>query len=367
MKNPRTGLPTDPHPVVVNPADGKPVDLGPLVPVLFGFAAFQQLRAASELQLFEYLTLNGPSTCDQVAAGLRLPPKSARKLLLGTTSLGLTEHEEGRYAPSPMLRDAIDGGVWPLIRNIIDFQHRLSYLPAMEYAESLRTGKNEGLKHLPGSGGDLYSRLEQALDLENLFFRGMNSWSELSNPVLLHQVDYAGVRDLLDVGGGDAVNAIALARAHPHLRITVFDLEGATEVARDNVAAAGLEDRISVVAGDMFGDPLPDGFDLVLFAHQFVIWSPEQNRALLKRAHEALRPGGRVAVFNAFADDDGCGPLYTALDNVYFATLPAEESTIYRWSEHEDWLTAAGFADITRVRSDGWTPHGVIEGRKPDA
>ncbi|MFF3226896.1 methyltransferase [Nocardia suismassiliense] len=344
----------------------KPVDLTSLVPVLFGFAAFQQLRAASELQLFEYLDLNGPATSDQAAAGLGLPVKSARKLLLGTTSLGLTDRADDRYALSEMLRAAMADGTWPLIRNIIDFQQRLSYLPAKEYAESLRTGKNLGLKHLPGTGNDLYTRLEQTPELENLFFRGMHSWSELSNPVLLHQVDYSGVTRILDVGGGDAVNAIALAQAHPHLKITVFDLEGAVEVAGDNIAAAGLGDRIDVVAGDMFGDPLPGGYDAALFAHQFVIWSPEQNVALLERAYAALPPGGRVIVFNAFADDDGRGPLYTALDNVYFTTLPSEESTIYPWREHEAWLVTAGFTDILRIRSDGWTPHGVIEGRKAD-
>jgi L-tyrosine C(3)-methyltransferase len=345
----------------------KPVDLSSLVPVLFGFAAFQQLRAASELQLFEYLTLNGPSTSEQVAAGLGLSPKSSRKLLLGTTALDLTEHDAGRYMPSETLRAAIDDGTWPLIRNIIDFQQRLTYVPAKEYAESLRTGKNEGLKYLTGSGNDLYTRLEQTPELENLFYRGMHSWSELSNPVLLYQVDYSGVSRILDVGGGDAVNAIALVRAHPHLKATVFDLAGAVEVARDNIEAAGLSDQIDVVAGDMFGDPLPDGYDVVLFAHQFVIWAPEQNLTLLKQAYEALPPDGRVVVFNAFADDDGAGPLYTALDNVYFATLPSEESMIYPWSEHEQWLAAAGFADITRIHNDGWTPHGVIEGRKPDA
>lgn len=338
----------------------------PLVPALFGFAAFQQLRAASELHLFEYLILNGPSTSDQVADGLQLPARSARTLLLGTTSLGLTDRLGDRYEPSATIRKLVDDGTWPLVRNVIDFQHRLAYTPAKEYTESLRSGKNEGLKHLPGTGPDLYTRLEQTPEMENLFFRGMNAWSELSNPVLLHQVDWAGVRRVLDVGGGNAVNAIALARAHPDLRITVVDLEGAVEVARDNVVAAGLEDRIDIVVGDMFDDPLPEGYDLVLFAHQLVIWSADQNQVLLKRAYEALAPGGRVAVFNAFADDDGAGPLYAALDNVYFTTLPSEDSTIYRWAEHEAWLIGAGFTDIRRVGIDGWTPHGVIEGRKPD-
>ncbi|GAA2923084.1 methyltransferase [Streptomyces thioluteus] len=343
----------------------KPVDLSSLVPVLFGFAAFQQLRAASELQLFEYLTLNGPSSSDEVSTGLGLPPKSARTLLLGTTALGLTERTGDRYTPSETLRAAIDDGTWPHIRSIIDFQQRVSYLPAQEYAESLRTGKNLGLKHLPGTGRDLYTRLEENPELGNRFYRGMHAWSELSNPVLVHQVDYRSVTKVLDVGGGDAVNAIALARAHPHLKVTVFDLEGAVEVARDNVEAAALGDRIDVVAGDMFAEPMPHGYDLVLFAHQFVIWSPEQNATLLKRAFEALSPGGRVVVFNAFADDDGAGPLYTALDNVYFTVLPFEESTIYPWCEHEEWLATAGFVDITRTHHHGWTPHGVIEGRKP--
>ncbi|WP_033289334.1 methyltransferase [Amycolatopsis jejuensis] len=343
----------------------KPVDLSSLVPVLFGFAAFQQLRAASELQLFEYLSQQGPAGSDEVAAGLGLPARSARTLLLGTTALGLTERTGDRYVPSAAIRAAIDDGTWPHLRSIIDFQHRLTYLPAQEYAESLRAGRNLGLAHLPGSGHDLYTRLEENPELENRFYQGMHSWSELSNPVLLRQVDYRGVTSVLDVGGGDAVNAIALARAHPQLKVTVFDLEGAVELARDNVAAAGLGDRIDVVAGDMFAEPMPGGHDLVLFAHQLVIWSPEQNVALLGRAFEALPPGGRVVVFNAFADDDATGPLYTALDNVYFTVLPFEESTIYPWRDHEEWLAATGFADITRIRSEGWTPHGVIEGRKP--
>jgi hypothetical protein len=74
-----------------------------------------------------------------------------------------------------------------------------------------------------------------------------------------------------------------------------------------------------------------------------------------------------VVVFNAFADDDGAGPLYTALDNVYFTVLPFEESTIYSWRDHEEWLASAGFTDITRIYNEGWTPHGVLEGRKSDA
>lgn len=342
----------------------KTADLTRFIPTMFGFAAFQHLRAACELQLFEFLGQHGPAMAEDVVEGLHLPGRSARTLLLGTTALGLTVVDDGVYRLDDHIRQAMDDGTWPLIRDIVEYQHRLTYLPAGEFAESLRSGRNAGLKHLPGTGGDLYTRLEQNPELENLFFRGMTAWSELSNPVLLDRVDYSDVDRILDVGGGSAVNAIALAKAHPHLHITVFDLEGAVDVARSAIETNGLSERISVVVGDMFTDPFPEGHDLILFAHQLVIWSPEKNRELLCRAYDALPEGGRVVVFNAFSDDGGIGPLYTALDSVYFMTLPADASTLYEWHEHEEWLADAGFGDVTRILPVGWTPHGVVEGRR---
>jgi hypothetical protein len=60
--------------------------------------------------------------------------------------------------------------------------------------------------------------------------------------VQLKGVDYSGVNRVLDVGG-DAVNAIALASSHPHLRITVLDRLTAVELAKDKIVAAALANR----------------------------------------------------------------------------------------------------------------------------
>lgn len=344
-------------------ADGDP--MGALVPVLFGYAAFQQLNAGCRLGLFELLDSAGPLSAEKVAEGLGIPRRGADVLLLGTTALGLTETEDGAYRNGPPVAAAFRDGLWSVLKDIVEFQDRVSYLPAADYAESLRTGENAGIRHFPGTTRDLYTRLSGVPGLEDLFYRCMHSWSRLSNPVLIEETDFSGVSRLLDVGGGDAVNAIALARAHPELRITVLDRPGALEVAERNIREAGLQERIGTRAADIFTDPYPGGHDAVLFAHQLVIWSPEQNLALLRKAYEAVEPGGRVLVFNAFSDDDGAGPLYAALDNVYFATLPFKHSTIYRWADHEAWLRAAGFTDVHRTTSRGWTPHGVLSARRP--
>ncbi|WP_433544706.1 methyltransferase [Streptomyces sp. CA-294286] len=341
---------------------GSSQDMGKLVPVLFGYAAFQQLNAACQLGLFELLDAEGPLPAGKAADALGLPRRSADILLLGTTALGLTQVEDDAYRNGPPVTAAFRAGLWPVLRDIVEFQDRVSYLPAADYAESLRTGENVGVRHFPGTTRDLYTRLSGVPGMEELFYRCMHSWSQLSNPVLVEHTDFSATRRVLDVGGGSAVNAIALARAHPGLRVTVLDRAGALEVAERNVREAGLAERIDTCAADIFTDPYPAGYDCVLFAHQLVIWSPEQNLTLLRKAYEAVEPGGRALVFNAFSDDDGAGPLYAALDNVYFTTLPFRHSTIYRWEQCESWLREAGFTEVGRTTGQGWTPHGVVSG-----
>ncbi|MBZ6089953.1 methyltransferase domain-containing protein [Streptomyces olivaceus] len=344
--------------------DPTPLAQRDLVPLLFGHAAFQQLNAFCELGLAELLSERPGLTGAQVAEALRLPPRSADVLLLGATALRLTVKDGDRYRNARLVTEWIDDGLWSNLRDIVEFQARIAYAPAAEYVDSLRNGENLGLRHFAGDTRDLYSRLAGTPGLEELFYRGMNSWSRVSNPVLVRGVDYSGVRRILDVGGGGALNAIELARTHPHLRVTVLDRPSALDVAAENIGHAGLSDRIDTYAADIFEDDYPAGYDCHLFAHQLVIWSPEQNKRLLGKSLRALDPGGRTLVFNAFTDDDGGGPLYTALDGVYFTTLPFESSTIYPWSAYEGWLRELGYASQRRVTLETWTPHGVVEGHK---
>jgi hypothetical protein len=169
-----------------------------LVPTLFGHAAFQQLKAGCELGLFEHLNAHPGSTKAEIAAVLELPARSVDVLLLGTTALALTTTSDDRYHNAEIIDQMFAEVTWQVLRDIVEFQDRISYLPATDYAESLRTGRNVGIRHFLGDTEDLYSRLTNTDGLEELFYRGMNSWSKLSNPVLVNGVDYAGISSVLD-------------------------------------------------------------------------------------------------------------------------------------------------------------------------
>src|SRR5262249_43144483 len=163
----------------------------------------------------------------------------------------------------------------------------------------------------------------------------------LSNSILTESNWFDGCHHILDVGGGDGVNALALARAFPYLTITVLDLEGAVAIARRKTEDAGLSRRVRGVVGDMFEDAYPAGCDCVPIANKIPIWSPADNLRLIKRAYQALPTNGRLVIFNEFISDALDGPLYAALDNVYFATLPTPDSQLYPPRDCVTWARAA--------------------------
>ncbi|WP_372447927.1 methyltransferase [Streptomyces smyrnaeus] len=344
-----------------------PLTMDRLSFILFGHAAFQYLNAACELGVLDLLAERGPLPEEEIRTRLELEERACAVLLLGCTALGLTVKEGGHYRVADLVASLRAGGTWQNIKDTVAFEQHVVYEGQADFTESLQRNSNVGLRRIPGDEPDLYQRLSGNPRLESVFYRYMKSWSELANSHLVHTLDLGNAHRLLDCGGGDAVNALALARHNPALQITVLEIPSSAEMTAARIARAGLSDRVGVQPGDMFADPFPTGMDCVLFAHQLVIWTPEQNTALLRKAYSALEPGGRVVIFNSMSNDEGDGPLVAALDSVYFAALPAEGGMIYPWRVHERCLRDAGFTAVERHPVPGWTPHGIIVATKEAA
>jgi L-tyrosine C(3)-methyltransferase len=344
--------------------EAPPLSMDGLAFVLFGHSAFQYLNAACELGLFELVGQASAVAKDQIAADLGLAERAADTLLLGCTSLGLLTRHDGQYRVAEVIGDLMRGQDWQRFKDTVAFEQYVTYEGQMDFTESLRRNTNVGLRRMRGTSSDLYHRLSENPHVESVFYRYMRSWSELANRHLVAQLDLSGAHSLLDCGGGDAVNAIELARANPELTVSVLEIGPTVPIAEKRIIEAGLADRIAVHAGDMFKDPFPLGHDYILFAHQLVIWTLEDNKFLLRKAYDALPRGGRVVIFNSMSNDSGDGPLVAALDSVYFTAIPAEGGMIYSWVQHEECLRQAGFSAWKRYQCPGWTPHGIILAEK---
>ena len=188
----------------------------------------------------------------------------------------------------------------------------------------------------------------------------MESYSGYANPHLVRNLDFSKTLSVLDVGGGGGGNAIALAKAFPNITLTLLDLPIVAPLAKAKIKKYKLSNRIKFYPADMFRNEFPKNQDAVLFIHQLVIWSEEQNELLLKKAYRALNKNGQVIIFSSIGDYSKQGRLMSALDTVYFRSVAVGNGMIYPWKDYEKWLRKVGFRKIQRIRCKTWTPHGII-------
>jgi hypothetical protein len=326
------------------------LDFDRLMQIACGHTAFQLCRCAVELRVFDLLAERPGLAEQELAAAIGLRARPFRILLHGLLTLRLVHHWVGGLVNDGEVdRLLVRGrpGNWVAA---MGWQHHIVYPGEIDLLESLRLDRNCGLERFPGTEGDLYARLAHDPALEQVFQQAMSALSTGANRDLAAAVDLAGVRHLVDAGGGDGTNLMALCAANPGLRGTVFDSPSVCERARANLRARGFDGRIGVHPGDLFTTPFPAGIDGVLLAHLLSIWSPQRDVALLRRVHAALPAGGRVVVFGMMADDGDQGPMSAALGSPYFISIATGEGMIYRQEEFAGFLTAAGFRLVERHR-----------------
>lgn len=332
--------------------------------LVHGTTAFELLRTALELELFERLEKTAIGlTVDEVATALDVQPQAARVLLLGLSSLGLVEVHEGRHVNTPMVRRKLLRDSHRFLGPLVDIQARVIN-PAMgDLADAVRENRNVGLRHFDSPGDTLYQRLTAYPELQQVFYANMGDASAKALEQLLGLYDFSGLRHVVDLGGGDGTNAIAIAQRYPDLRVTVFDQPTVTTLAAERVDDPDVASRVAFQPADLLTDPLPTDADAICYLHIFEIWSLERNTELLRRCWEALPEGGVCLVYSFVSRDDGTGPMSAGLVSPYFLTLASGEGMTYSARDMAQAVRDAGFRQVEEHRDLGFS-HALVVGRK---
>ncbi|HLY17639.1 MAG TPA: methyltransferase [Bryobacteraceae bacterium] len=176
-------------------------------------------------------------------------------------------------------------------------------------------------------------------------------------PHVVRAVGAAGVRRMLDVGGGSGAYSIAFAQANPLLQADILDLATVAPIAQQHIRKAGVADRVSVRAADLRSDSLGHDYDLAFVSAICHMLSPEENCDLLRRCYAALIPGGRIVIQDFILDPDKTAPKWGALFALNML-VGTRGGSSYSGMEFTGWLGGAGFQDIHHVRLPG--PAGLM-------
>jgi cyclopropane fatty-acyl-phospholipid synthase-like methyltransferase len=168
---------------------------------------------------------------------------------------------------------------------------------------------------------------------------------------VVEAVGAAGVRRLLDIGGGSGAYSIAFAQANPALRAEVLDLAPVLPIAQRHIREAGLTARVTTRVGDLRRDDFGREYDLILLSAICHMLGPEENQDLFRRCYRALAPNGRVVIRDFILEPSKAAPRGAALFalNMLVAT---DNGATYSEGEYRDWLSQAGFAQVTRTGAD---------------
>ena len=241
---------------------------------LAGVRQYHAVTTALDLGLFDLL--EEPKTGRECADILGCRPDLTGLLCESLVSLGLLERHGEAFRTSMTARSYLIRHSPFCQQHAIAFQRRIAGLWA-------------DLPAIMKDGPVTYDRAEMFRDVI------IPSMAENCRCGLLQNVtgrvaalpEFPAAKRLLDLGGGHGLYAIAFCQKNPELEATVFDLPPVIDAASHFIARY-CADRVTILPGDFFCDPIGSGYDIIFSSSN----PGGKVPALIPKITAALNKGG---------------------------------------------------------------------------
>ena len=334
------------------------LDPSHIMDVGMGFWPSKALLSAVGLDLFSHL--GGESmTGEEVGKRLGLHSRATYDFLDALVALRFLERDgdgaDGRYRNSAEAAAFLDEKSPAYLGGFLKMCNARLYRFWGELTEALKTGEPQNEVKLTGKSfyEGLYSdhgRLEQ-------FMHAMASQGAGSCDALAEQFDFSRYKTVCDAGGATGQLCMVLARRHPHLGCTTFDLPVVCPIAEKAIAAAGLSEHVTVASGDFFAGPLPRA-DVITMGYILHGCNLDQKKQLIRAAYDALPDGGAFIVIQELIDDsrrENVSGLMMSLNML----IEFGDAFDFTGSDFAGWCREAGFRNIEVLPLTGPTSAGI--------
>ena len=295
----------------------------------FVFQATRVLRDSGILSLVE--SNRAGITLEDISKQVKLPSYGVRVLVEAALGIGLLTLKDGKYKITKttyfILHDE-------LTKVNMDFTHDVCYNGMYFLEESIKNEKPEGLKVF-GKWNTIYEALSTNLPdkAKTSWFSFDHYYSDHAFPEALPHVYEFKPKKLLDIGGNTGKWSMQSFEFDPDVEITIMDLPGYVETAREQIHLKGFGDRISFHPTNILDESqkFPTGFDAIWMSQFLDCFSDDEIVSILKRCKKALNPGGRIFILETFWDRQRFEASAFSLQqtSLYFTVMANGNSQMY--------------------------------------
>lgn len=187
-------------------------------------------------------------------------------------------------------------------------------------------------------GEDIFDYLKHEPDAAATFNAFMAGQTAASVEAVLTAYDFAGCREVADIGGGRGALIAGILRADAKRRGILFDMPDVIATAGPLLEQAGVADRCKLVGGSFF-DGVTAGADLYVLKFILHDWPDEKCVLLLQNCRQAMTEGGRVLIVEHVIPEDGGPHIAKFMDINMLVNTEGRERTR---REFEQLLASAG-------------------------
>jgi len=329
----------------------------------FGPVVFQAVRFAWKSGLLNVIddADDGGASLEALELATDLTPYALGVMLEMAESAEVISCSNERYFLSKaglvLLRDK-------LTQVNFDFVHDVCYQGMFYLDQALKTGRPSGLR-IFSEADTIYDIVtELPAQVQDSWYAFDHYYSARAFKEALRIVFAEPVASLLDIGGNTGKWTNCCLAHDDKVRVTIADLPGQLEKARDALKASQHVGRVAYVETDILSADcaLPGGFDVVWMSQFLDCFSEEQIADILANVRSALSPAGRLFIMETFVDRQRYDAATYSLNaiSLYFTSMANGNSRMYRSETIIRLLGKQGY-DVTNTHDDVGIGHTLLE------
>jgi len=308
----------------------------------FAFWASKTLLSAVEMGVFTELAQTGPQHFDELSRRLGLHPRSSRDFLDALVALKFLHRTDNNYGNTPETDLFLDRHKPSYIGGILEMANNRLYPFWGHLSEALRTGRPQN-ETSNGSGESTFATLYADPARLKTFLAAMSGISRGMNIAIANKVPWSNYKTYADIGTAQGDLAIQIALANPHLYGIGYDLPECAPIFEEYAEAHHLNGRVRFQSGDFFNQPLPN-VDVIIMGHILHDWSLDEKKMLIRKAYDALNPGGAFVVCDSIIDDDRSQNAFGLMMSLNML-IETSGGFDYTGADCINWMREAGFCD----------------------